>query len=255
MGKKRGKDKSSREDDGIDLAGKDYIIFTLTTCGTPKVSFIHYFFILTGPSCRHIKKGTDQTLLKKLYENSDWTRCQDCQHEENKENISATLPQESEEEVETAPVWMCLKCGHRVSLVVPFIIHILIQSDSDILLLESDSDILLNYEMHLFLQGLWTKLREPACHQTLWDTTFRSTLPGGQFRQLECVVSVLLLWVIPTGKHVFEMRSSCFHMFLTPQVLHMWWWSPVLQDWTFGSAVDQLEKTNLCWSNKETAEK
>uniref|UniRef100_A0AAQ5YI58 Ubiquitin carboxyl-terminal hydrolase n=1 Tax=Amphiprion ocellaris TaxID=80972 RepID=A0AAQ5YI58_AMPOC len=39
MGKKRGKDKSSREEDDIDL---------------------------TGPSCRHIKKGTDQTLLKKL---------------------------------------------------------------------------------------------------------------------------------------------------------------------------------------------
>uniref|UniRef100_A0A3Q1JNW0 Ubiquitin carboxyl-terminal hydrolase 16 n=1 Tax=Anabas testudineus TaxID=64144 RepID=A0A3Q1JNW0_ANATE len=86
MGKKRVKDKSSREDDAIDL---------------------------TGPSCRHIKKGTDQTLLKKLHGNSDWTRCQDCQHEENKENISATLPHDSNEETETALVWMCLKCGHR----------------------------------------------------------------------------------------------------------------------------------------------
>uniref|UniRef100_A0A8C4IEP1 Ubiquitin carboxyl-terminal hydrolase 16 n=1 Tax=Dicentrarchus labrax TaxID=13489 RepID=A0A8C4IEP1_DICLA len=89
MGKKRGKDKSSREEDDIDL---------------------------TGPSCRHIKKGTDQTLLKKLSGNSDWTSCQDCKHEENeenKENISATLPQESEEDHETAGVWMCLKCGHR----------------------------------------------------------------------------------------------------------------------------------------------
>ncbi|XP_044058335.1 ubiquitin carboxyl-terminal hydrolase 16 [Siniperca chuatsi] len=86
MGKKRGKDKSSREEDDIDL---------------------------TGPSCRHIKKGTDQTLLKKLSGNSDWTSCQDCKHEENKENISSTLPQDSEEEQETAAVWMCLKCGHR----------------------------------------------------------------------------------------------------------------------------------------------
>ncbi|XP_078101870.1 ubiquitin carboxyl-terminal hydrolase 16 isoform X1 [Sander vitreus] len=86
MGKKRGKDKSSREDDDIEL---------------------------TGPSCRHIKKGTDQTLLKKLSGNSDWTSCQDCKHEENKENISSTAPQDSEEEKETAPVWMCLKCGHR----------------------------------------------------------------------------------------------------------------------------------------------
>ncbi|XP_039986153.1 ubiquitin carboxyl-terminal hydrolase 16 isoform X2 [Xiphias gladius] len=86
MGKKRGKDKSFREDDDIDL---------------------------TGPSCRHIKKGTDQTLLKKLYGHSDWTSCQECKHEENKENNSTTLPQDSEEEKETAAIWMCLKCGHR----------------------------------------------------------------------------------------------------------------------------------------------
>ncbi|XP_041796871.1 ubiquitin carboxyl-terminal hydrolase 16 isoform X3 [Chelmon rostratus] len=84
MGKKRGKDKSSREDDDTDL---------------------------TGPSCRHIKKGTDQTLLKKL--NSDWMRCQDCKHEENKENISTTPQQDSEVEQQIAGVWMCLKCGHR----------------------------------------------------------------------------------------------------------------------------------------------
>lgn len=114
MGKKRAKDKSSREDDGIDLAGKDHFI-SMSTCETPEVNFINYFFIFTGPSCKHIKKGTDQTLLKKLDGNSDWTQCQDCQHEENKENISAPLPQESEEEIETAHVWMCLKCGHRVS--------------------------------------------------------------------------------------------------------------------------------------------
>lgn len=86
MGKKRGKDRSSREDDDIDLA---------------------------GPSCRHIKKGTDQTLLKKLSGNLDWISCQDCKNEENKENISATVPQDSEEDQETAAVWMCLKCGHR----------------------------------------------------------------------------------------------------------------------------------------------
>uniref|UniRef100_UPI0037E72778 ubiquitin carboxyl-terminal hydrolase 16 n=1 Tax=Semicossyphus pulcher TaxID=241346 RepID=UPI0037E72778 len=86
MGKKRGKDKSSREEESIDL---------------------------TGPSCRHIKKGTDQTLLKKLSGNSNWTSCQDCKHEENKENICTMLPQDSEEEQETAAVWMCLKCGHR----------------------------------------------------------------------------------------------------------------------------------------------
>ncbi|XP_074535533.1 ubiquitin carboxyl-terminal hydrolase 16 [Halichoeres trimaculatus] len=86
MGKKRGKDRASREEDEFDL---------------------------TGPSCRHIKKGTDQTLLKKLSGNSDWIHCQDCKHEENKENIGSTQPQEAEEENEGVPVWMCLKCGHR----------------------------------------------------------------------------------------------------------------------------------------------
>lgn len=85
MVKKKGKDKSSREEDEIDLA---------------------------GPSCRHIKKGTDQTLLKKLSGNSNWTSCQHCKHEENKENISTPVAQNSEEEQETIPIWMCLKCGH-----------------------------------------------------------------------------------------------------------------------------------------------
>ncbi|KAG7479130.1 hypothetical protein JOB18_018889 [Solea senegalensis] len=83
MGKKRGKDKSSTGDDDFDL---------------------------TGPSCRHIKKGTDQTLLKKLSGNIELVSCQDCKHEENDSN---SLPQDSEKEYETATVWMCLKCGHR----------------------------------------------------------------------------------------------------------------------------------------------
>ncbi|XP_037533548.1 ubiquitin carboxyl-terminal hydrolase 16 [Nematolebias whitei] len=86
MGKKRGKDKRSKEEDELDL---------------------------TVPSCRHIKKGTDQTFLKKLSGIPDWTSCQDCKHEENKENINAPLPQDSEEEKESEGMWMCLKCGHR----------------------------------------------------------------------------------------------------------------------------------------------
>ncbi|XP_029965223.1 ubiquitin carboxyl-terminal hydrolase 16 [Salarias fasciatus] len=82
MGKKRGKDKSFKEDDDFDLAVR---------------------------SCRHIMKGTDKTLLKKLASISDWTSCQDCKHEEDKENISTDQPEDSE----TAGMWMCLKCGHR----------------------------------------------------------------------------------------------------------------------------------------------
>ncbi|KAF6724849.1 Ubiquitin carboxyl-terminal hydrolase 16 [Oryzias melastigma] len=87
MGKKRGKDRSSRGDEDD--------------------------FELTVPSCRHIKTGADQSLLKKLSGISDWTNCQDCKHEENKENDNTTLQQDSEEEKEPAGIWMCLKCGHR----------------------------------------------------------------------------------------------------------------------------------------------
>uniref|UniRef100_A0A673C650 Ubiquitin carboxyl-terminal hydrolase n=1 Tax=Sphaeramia orbicularis TaxID=375764 RepID=A0A673C650_9TELE len=83
MGKKKGKDKSSKEVDDIDL---------------------------TGPSCKHIKKGSEQTLIKKLSGNSDWTSCEDCKHDENKEDANSMDP-EIENELPT--VWMCLKCGHR----------------------------------------------------------------------------------------------------------------------------------------------
>lgn len=119
MGKKRGKDKSSREDDDIELTGKES-----TTYGkrdnqlVVSVFFFIFFCLFLGPSCRHIKKGTDQTLLKKLG-NPDWMTCQDCKHEENKENMIDSLSQDSEEDKETPPVWMCLKCGHRVSFFCP----------------------------------------------------------------------------------------------------------------------------------------
>ncbi|XP_061636972.1 ubiquitin carboxyl-terminal hydrolase 16 isoform X1 [Phyllopteryx taeniolatus] len=87
MGKKKAKDRSSREDDEFEM---------------------------TGPVCRHIRKGTDQTLLKKFSGIFDWTRCQDCKHEENKENISTDLSVDSDDEKDAlVEVWMCMKCGHR----------------------------------------------------------------------------------------------------------------------------------------------
>ncbi|KAK7882954.1 hypothetical protein WMY93_029128 [Mugilogobius chulae] len=82
MGKKRSKDRSSREDDDIDLS---------------------------GPSCRHIKKGTDQAVVKKLSGNADWTNCQDCNNDDKDDNS----PSQETETEESEPVWLCLKCGHR----------------------------------------------------------------------------------------------------------------------------------------------
>ncbi|KAM8853403.1 ubiquitin carboxyl-terminal hydrolase 16 isoform 1-T1 [Synchiropus picturatus] len=85
MGKKRG--KSSREEDE--------------------------FLDLTVPSCRHIRKGTDQTIIKKVPASCKWTTCQDCNEQDEGENADAELMQELEDEADAVAVWMCLKCGHR----------------------------------------------------------------------------------------------------------------------------------------------
>ncbi|XP_077467926.1 ubiquitin carboxyl-terminal hydrolase 16 isoform X2 [Stigmatopora argus] len=87
MGKKKAKVRSSREDDEFEM---------------------------TGPACRHIRKGTDQTLLKKISGMLDWTRCQDCKNEEIKRNVSGKPSPDSEDEKDSVvEVWMCMKCGHR----------------------------------------------------------------------------------------------------------------------------------------------
>lgn len=85
MGKKRAKDRSTREEDDIDLS---------------------------GPSCRHIKKGTDQAIVKKLTGNADchWTNCQDCKPDDKDDN---SVPSQDDETEDSGPVWLCLKCGHR----------------------------------------------------------------------------------------------------------------------------------------------
>ncbi|XP_048121050.1 ubiquitin carboxyl-terminal hydrolase 16 [Alosa alosa] len=79
MGKKKGKDRSSKEENCVDL---------------------------TGPSCSHIRKGIDHILFKKTAPDVDWNLCQDCQEGPNTK---------SEDEMNQEPqvVWMCLKCGHR----------------------------------------------------------------------------------------------------------------------------------------------
>ncbi|XP_072316322.1 ubiquitin carboxyl-terminal hydrolase 16 [Eucyclogobius newberryi] len=83
MGKRRSKDRSPRgDDDDIDLS---------------------------GPSCRHIKKGTDQAVVKKLSGNADWTNCQEC----NSDNKGDNGPSQETQTEESEPVWLCLKCGHR----------------------------------------------------------------------------------------------------------------------------------------------
>ncbi|XP_062408689.1 ubiquitin carboxyl-terminal hydrolase 16 [Sardina pilchardus] len=79
MGKKKGKDRSSKEENCIEL---------------------------TGPTCSHIRKGIDHILFKKTAPDVDWSLCQDCQEGPNTN---------SEDEMNQEPqvIWMCLKCGHR----------------------------------------------------------------------------------------------------------------------------------------------
>lgn len=62
------------------------------------------------PVCKHIRKGLEQSHLKKALLNVEWHVCQDCK--------ANNKTQENEEETdESPPIWLCLKCGHRVSLV------------------------------------------------------------------------------------------------------------------------------------------
>ncbi|XP_030317088.1 ubiquitin carboxyl-terminal hydrolase 16 isoform X1 [Calypte anna] len=53
------------------------------------------------PVCKHIRKGLEQSHLKKALLNVEWHVCQDCKAEDKTQ-------EKSEEEI-----WLCLKCGHR----------------------------------------------------------------------------------------------------------------------------------------------
>ncbi|XP_036205443.1 ubiquitin carboxyl-terminal hydrolase 16 isoform X3 [Myotis myotis] len=59
------------------------------------------------PVCRHIRKGLEQSILKKALVNVEWNVCQDCKTD----NKVKDKPEE--ETGETPPVWLCLKCGHQ----------------------------------------------------------------------------------------------------------------------------------------------
>ncbi|KAL7825415.1 hypothetical protein AOLI_G00326220 [Acnodon oligacanthus] len=83
MGKKRGKDRSPRGENSMDLS---------------------------GATCTHIRKGIDHSLLKKISLDKPWTTCQACE-EENSSNGDAQA--ENKADQEGPAVWMCLKCGHR----------------------------------------------------------------------------------------------------------------------------------------------
>ncbi|KAM5180793.1 ubiquitin carboxyl-terminal hydrolase 16-like [Mantella aurantiaca] len=62
----------------------------------------------TEPSCKHIRKGLEEGIVKKALVNVDWTLCQDCQAE-----TKETTNDEEEDQMEAQMIWLCLKCGHR----------------------------------------------------------------------------------------------------------------------------------------------
>ncbi|KAI4882225.1 hypothetical protein NFI96_025673 [Prochilodus magdalenae] len=84
MGKKRGKDRSPRGDNSMDLS---------------------------GATCTHIRKGIDHSLLKKISLDKPWNTCQACDEEKPSDGEAQA---ENETNQEGPAVWMCLKCGHRV---------------------------------------------------------------------------------------------------------------------------------------------
>ncbi|XP_016119141.1 ubiquitin carboxyl-terminal hydrolase 16-like, partial [Sinocyclocheilus grahami] len=60
-------------------------------------------------SCTHIRKGIEQSLLKKAGLDEHWSVCQDCEPDKPVEKQIL----EDETDRESPAVWMCLKCGHR----------------------------------------------------------------------------------------------------------------------------------------------
>ncbi|XP_069726882.1 ubiquitin carboxyl-terminal hydrolase 16 [Phaenicophaeus curvirostris] len=59
------------------------------------------------PVCKHIRKGLEQSHLKKALLNVEWHVCQDCKTDNKTQ-------EKSEEETDESPsIWLCLKCGHR----------------------------------------------------------------------------------------------------------------------------------------------
>lgn len=70
--------------------------------------------ILAGSSCTHIRKGIDKNFLKKTSQLLKWNTCQDCGDESGAEQ--AMVEDEEDQESAGAPmIWVCLRCGHRVS--------------------------------------------------------------------------------------------------------------------------------------------
>ncbi|XP_050187271.1 ubiquitin carboxyl-terminal hydrolase 16 isoform X3 [Myiozetetes cayanensis] len=59
------------------------------------------------PTCKHIRKGLEQSHLKKALLNVEWHVCQDCKAD------NKTQEKSEEEETEGPSIWLCLKCGHR----------------------------------------------------------------------------------------------------------------------------------------------
>ncbi|XP_009067832.1 PREDICTED: ubiquitin carboxyl-terminal hydrolase 16 isoform X2 [Acanthisitta chloris] len=81
MGKRRIKDKTAESDKSLDTL---------------------------EPVCKHIRKGLDQSHLKKALLDLDRHVCQEC-----KADNKAQEKSEEEQTDEGPSIWLCLKCGHR----------------------------------------------------------------------------------------------------------------------------------------------
>lgn len=61
-----------------------------------------------GGMCMHKHKGTDLSWLRKVTLDKSWNLCEACEQEKETES-------ENEDGRDASAIWICLKCGHRVS--------------------------------------------------------------------------------------------------------------------------------------------
>lgn len=224
MGKKRGKDKSSREED-MDVIGRIYHMI-ISYLGIWQRMECLVMFNVDVPCFQVHHADTSKREQTKLSSRNslEIQNGQVARIAKMKKIRKTTLRNKT---VKKSKKHQPYGCAWNVDIVWVFL------NISSICVLK-----FLKVQIY-FEPGLWPKFWQPACHQTLWNSAFRSTLLGDQFGQLECVVSIFLVCITHWGWGLYELEMHIYiycHFLQNIQVLLMWWWSLLLWNRTFGSA-------------------
>lgn len=171
MGKKRGKDKSSREED-TDVIGRIYQLSGhMATHGMSVDVYCRCSFFQVHRADTSKREQTKLSSRNSLeIQNGQVARIARVKKIKKITIWNKTVMKSKKQQP--------YGCAWNVDIVWVFL------NISSICVLK-----LLKVQIY-FEPGLWPKFWQPACHQTLWNATFRSALLGDQFGQLECVVSI-----------------------------------------------------------------